>query len=192
VRQETDISASVIGHSAVSKSAGTTQTVLVPRSSVMRKSSVGIVAAVSALLSAGCTPELCPAIGWSSSLSVELNGDTRLVSEVQACHKGECSTPTKLQGEPIDSYRPFDPDSPARSSSVPAATSEPSLDYSNRVDDRAWAISFLSAPDTVTLRALTSNGTVLAEEQVELHWTRVGGTERCGGPLEADPVILVL
>jgi hypothetical protein len=169
-----------------------TQTVRVPELSIKRRSSVGIVAAVAAFLSAACTPYVCPAIGWSSSLSVELEGDTHLVSEVQACHKGECSRPTDFQADPIDSYRPFDPDRPARSSSVPTATFEPSLYYSTRIDDSTWAISFLSAPDTITLRALAANGTVLAEEQVELNWTRVGGTERCGGPLEADPIVLVL
>lgn len=37
---------------------------------------------------------------------------------------------------------------------------------------------------------LDAGGEPLAEEDYTLEWTRVGGSERCGGPMMADPVLL--
>jgi hypothetical protein len=48
----------------------------------------------------------------------------------------------------------------------------------------------MSAPKAVTVRASSADGTVLAERKVTLEWTRVGGTEQCGGPMEAPVVRL--
>jgi hypothetical protein len=43
---------------------------------------------------------------------------------------------------------------------------------------------------SVTLRALAANGTVLAELDHDLLWTRVGGSEQCGGPVTTPPINL--
>ena len=37
---------------------------------------------------------------------------------------------------------------------------------------------------------LSADGTILAEREVKLSWKRVGGSERCGGPVETPPIIL--
>jgi hypothetical protein len=36
------------------------------------------------------------------------------------------------------------------------------------------------------------SGEALAESTVNLTWDRVGGTERCGGPEETEPVTLTV
>ena len=42
----------------------------------------------------------------------------------------------------------------------------------------------------VQVRALSAAGEVLAEQHFDLEWRRVGGSERCGGPHEAGPLLL--
>ncbi|MHA7221565.1 hypothetical protein ACX80S_04460 [Arthrobacter sp. RHLT1-20] len=44
----------------------------------------------------------------------------------------------------------------------------------------------------VTVRALASDGNLLAERTLELGWTRVGGSEACGGPATAGPINLTV
>ncbi|WP_156642181.1 hypothetical protein [Arthrobacter sp. B6] len=46
------------------------------------------------------------------------------------------------------------------------------------------------SPSEVTVRALAADGTVLAEPEHDLVWTRVGGTEQCGGPVTTAPIQL--
>ncbi|WP_160317905.1 MULTISPECIES: hypothetical protein [Arthrobacter] len=39
------------------------------------------------------------------------------------------------------------------------------------------------------LKAYSPSGELVAEQQVELDWKRVGGSARCGGPHEAQATI---
>lgn len=52
-----------------------------------------------------------------------------------------------------------------------------------------WTISVLSGGDVVAYRLLDATGTVLADGEVQPDWVRVGGTEQCGGPTEAQVVL---
>jgi hypothetical protein len=62
-----------------------------------------------------------------------------------------------------------------------------------QADERTWTVSLLMrAPETATISAYSADGTVLARREVELGWTRVGGSEACGGPATAGPVRLVI
>lgn len=58
-----------------------------------------------------------------------------------------------------------------------------------RVDDRTWKVSLMMrSPTTATITAYAADGSVLAQREVELGWTRVDGSEGCGGPATAGPV----
>ncbi len=161
----------------------------------MRKLLVPLVAVLAASL-AGCAPEACPAIGWSSSLTVELTGDTSPVHLVELCSEGTCSGP--VQRAPDTGAKNFLPvPSTGAVSRGPVSEGteleEPSPYSASRVDDNTWHMGFMmQTPTAVTVRALTAGGKVLAEENFTLEWTRVGGSEQCGGPMKADPVVLEL
>ena len=148
--------------------------------------------AVSSVL-IGCSvlPQLaCPAIGWVNMASVTLEGAVQKVDTVQLCVDGACSiTADQLQrlDEPLTIATEL-PDAQG-----PAPTSAPTTvpPIASRIDDHTWTFQVgMSAPKAVIVRARSADGTVLAEREVTLKWTRVGGTEQCGGPSEAGPVIL--
>jgi hypothetical protein len=120
--------------------------------------------ALSACGAAGGT--VCPAIGWSNSLTVGLaagwatvDGGTLLV---------ECSTPCGM----------------------PALRTDEPGDVSIRLTGSSTVVQLdMAAPDSVALTVLGPDGTGLATHQADLDWRRVGGTEECGGPHAASVVI---
>ena len=141
----------------------------------------------------GCSmlPQIaCPAIGWVNMASVTLEGAVQKVHTVQLCVAGVCSvTADEMQrlDEPLTIATEL-PDAQG-----PAPTSAPTTvpPIASRIDDHTWTFQVgMSAPKAVIVRARSADGTVLAEREVTLEWTRVGGTEQCGGPGEAGPVIL--
>ena len=154
-----------------------------------------------ALATAGCSgsvPNVCPAIGWFNSLTVSLEGAVEQVSVVEFCAEDVCSVradgPVRV---PETSVSPGAVPAPATTLAATAAPAPSRPSYSPftvaRVDDRTWKVSLMMrSPKTVTIRAYSADGSVLAQREVELHWTRVGGTEACGGPETAGPVRLVL
>lgn len=155
----------------------------------MRKTAIPLVAVLAATLT-GCMTDACPAIGWSNSLTVELTGDASPVDVVEVCAEDVCSN--QVQRAPDDGFTTEVPPSTG-GVSEDREPKELSLYSASRVDDDTWAIGFMmQAPTAVTVRALTADGTVLAEEDFALEWKRVGGSERCGGPGRAGPVILDL
>lgn len=137
----------------------------------MRKQLARLVLAI-ALCSSfdGCSPPVaCPAIGWINSVTVTLEGDVKSVDLVELCADGMCSRPRGSQ--------------PAAENTIPFIASAKS--------DTVWKITIgMRAPKTVSLRALSTDGRVLAKKEANLDWRRVGGTKRCGGPEKADPVTL--
>ncbi|GAA3934729.1 hypothetical protein [Microbacterium soli] len=116
-----------------------------------------------ASVSAGCSgATVCPAIGWSNTLTVELGGDAAVVDRVQLCTDAGCAP-----AEDIDPSGPL------------------GLVTVAEHDTDAWIFSVAGLPETFTVRALDVDGAVLTESEVAPEWTRTGGTERCGGPSEA-------
>ncbi|WP_427007257.1 hypothetical protein [Pseudarthrobacter sp. H2] len=138
---------------------------------------------------AGCSaPIACPALAWMNSVTVTLDGRVEAVSLVELCADDVCSIRSDGPATfPVTSVSP---------GAMPApATSAPSFNpyYAARVDDRTWTVSLLMrSPERVRVRALSADGAVLAERDVELGWTRVGGSEQCGGPATAGPITLVV
>ncbi|MDR7081160.1 hypothetical protein J2X01_000429 [Arthrobacter ginsengisoli] len=157
---------------------------------------------------AGCSgPIACPAIAWSNSLTVTLDGSVENVALVELCAADVCSvrmdSPVPFPSTsvspgavpaPVAPGPPSALSAPPSISPLPASSSMPFSSYTaSRIDDRTWKVSFLmQSPKHVTVRALAADGTVLAEREVDLGWTRVGGSEQCGGPATAGPIGLAV
>ena len=154
-----------------------------------------------AVATAGCSgsvPQACPAIAWFNSLTVSLEGTVEQVSLVEFCAEGVCSVradgPVPVPGTAAS---PGAVPTPAATLAVTIAPAPSRPGYSPftvaRVDERTWKVSLMMrSPATATITAYSADGGVLARRDVELHWTRVGGTEACGGPETAGPVRLVI
>ena len=169
------------------------------------------VALLLGLATAGCSgeaPVACPAIAWSNSLTVSLDGAVANVSRVEFCADDVCSVradgpvrvPETLVSPgsvpPPDTTQPGAPPAGAPGA-APSGTAPSAPPYSPftvaRVDERTWKVSLMMrAPKTATITAYSADGSVLARRDVELGWTRVGGSEACGGPGTAGPVRLVI
>jgi hypothetical protein len=130
---------------------------------------LGASAAAAALAFSACAggaSTVCPAIGWSNTLTVGLaddwppvDGGTLLV---------DCSSPCGLQLHPED-----EPDQVT----VP-------------LTGRSTVVQLdMTTPDSVGITVLGSDGTELADLDTGLDWRRVGGTEECGGPHAASTVV---
>ena len=131
------------------------------------KGLVVFVAALVALLLAatwghGRDGAACPAIGYSSSLVVELATDW----PADQAHSVtiECDEPC---GVP-----PMDGEEAASTRTAVLAGGEAVVDW-------------FGLGDSVLVTVLDAEGARLAQVDVDLDWVRVGGTEECGGPLEA-------
>jgi hypothetical protein len=142
------------------------------------------------------TPNVCPAIGWSNSATVILDGEVEAVHVVEFCDEGSCSVlPSEAPRGSMKSLSPAP--GPTAGAPVPTATAAPPQIHrqyiGRKVDGRTWQFSALmSSPERVTVRALSANGEVLAERDVDLEWKRIGGSAECGGPATAGPINLAV
>ena len=128
---------------------------------------------------------VCPAIGWINTVDIHVDGKAGDVAVVEFCVDGVCgsseSSPPLSDGS-VRLYTPgtFPPVEPSVAPTVSAPI--PTLGIS-RVDESNWqALLGMTEPVTVTVRALSSTGQVLAETVSDLQWMLSGGSERCGGP----------
>ncbi|MFL4474719.1 hypothetical protein ACIPVK_12035 [Paeniglutamicibacter sp. MACA_103] len=154
-----------------------------------RRRPTGLAALLLAALAVpGCSVSgPCPAIGWINTVGIRLTGAVHDVAAVGVCADGECVTSAPPDSD--DPLRPLAPGAPAAATPTLHAIASPF--FVSRVDQRTWQASVaMSTPETLTLRVLGTTGHVLVERDVALQWRRVGGSERCGGPVEAGPVIV--
>ena len=64
--------------------------------------------------------------------------------------------------------------------------------YAQKVDSNSWSMSmYMGGTEDVTVQALSAEGLVLAELATNLDFVRVGGTERCGGPVRAEVELVI-
>jgi hypothetical protein len=153
------------------------------------KSGWGILALLAAVTvgvmpTTGCSINACPAIGYVRTLTVNIEGNLAAVSEVSVCNETGCSQPTV--GTPLPMKTVVTEFSPEPQ---PTVTYAPF--YGHREDQDTWIFTVgFGDPANVTVRALAADGTVLAEQEHGLVWTRVGGTEQCGGPITTPPIQL--
>ncbi|NJC24328.1 hypothetical protein BJ994_003404 [Arthrobacter pigmenti] len=173
----------------------------------MGKTARAVVVVLGLVLLTGCgtpgglvgTP--CPAIAWSNLLTVQLEGDALAVEEVQACVDGDCSVPAprpvQQDTPPVEIPTPHPSGRSVETESAPGPsdkfTGQIISSTATRVEQNRWGINYdITAPEAVTVRALDAAGNVLAEDEFALDWVRTGGSEECGGPMEAGPVTLTL
>ncbi|MEV7694494.1 hypothetical protein AB0N73_14315 [Microbacterium sp. NPDC089189] len=141
------------------------------RAVAARGAGVGFLVLAASVVMSGCgIGTTCSAVGWINTMTVEVSGDASRVADVQVCTPAGCS--------------PTDPAELLSDPSIPA----PQGDRGG-----TWTFSLdMSVPESVTVRALSAEGEVLAETDAALKWQRVGGSDQCGGPAETAPVRLVL
>lgn len=122
------------------------------------------------MLLSGCTTGVaCPAIGWINSVEVRIVDASGRVTQLEACVDSACST----SGTAEDG-----------TASWPSVTSGTPGQWSIAVD--------MQSPEKLRLRALGANGEPLAEETFALEWTRIGGSEECGGPMRTEPLTMTV
>ena len=137
----------------------------------------------------GCVTDACPAIGYVSSLTVNVTGNAAAVSEVRLCDNKGCSQPAPTPGPPATKETVAPTFAPEVPSPTPPASFPPF--HGQRTDSDTWVFTLsLGTPSDITVRALGADGAVLAEQEHHLEWTRVGGSERCGGPMATPPILL--
>ncbi|MGY1715795.1 hypothetical protein ACI78R_15140 [Geodermatophilus sp. SYSU D01106] len=127
---------------------------------------------LTALLLAGCAgapggPDgaVCPAIGWTNGLRVELAGDwgEPAPASVRVACAGGCGQVVREDADPVPRAEVV--------AEVTGSTAGVPVD--------------MTTPDSAVVTVLAADGTVLAEEERDLDWVRVGGSAACGGPMEA-------
>lgn len=152
------------------------------------------------LPAAGCSTA-CPAIGYVSVLEVQLEGNSSQVNDVQLCTDQGCSAPAPSPAPApsvavSDDWIPLPNGgfSPAPGPSVPPPTYPDAQIQGVRKDDDTWTFTFYPGPnpDRVTVRALATGGTVLAEQDNGLVWTVAPGYAPCPGPVTTPPLTLRL
>jgi hypothetical protein len=114
--------------------------------------------------SAGATT-VCPAIGWSNTLTVGLADDWPDVPGGSLTV--ECSSRCTVLGAAGDRDR----------LSIPLTGSSTVVPFD------------MTSPDSAVLIVLDADGRELAEVDADLDWRRVGGSEDCGGPSVASVVV---
>ena len=107
----------------------------------------------------------CPAIAWGSSLRIELADGWPAADAVRI----QCPSPCGLPVDPVE-----------------GAPDEVVVQLTGTT---AFVSSPMGAPETITVSVLGADGSVLTEVRLDLDWVRVGGTEECGGPLEATATV---
>lgn len=147
------------------------------------------VLAIGVVPATGCSGVACPAIGYVSTLTVNIEGNAAAVSEVSVCDKTGCSEPEPTAATPAPQKTVVTEISPGSPEPQPTVSRAPF--YSHREDPDTWAFTLgFGTPSEVTVKAHAADGTVIAEKNQALVWTRVGGTEQCGGPITTPPIQL--
>lgn len=104
--------------------------------------------------------------GWSNTLTVQLDGDTSAVDQVQLCTDAGCAP-----AEDVDLLGPL------------------GLIRATEHDGDTWTFSVEGLPDTFTVHALAADGTVFSDTEATPEWARIGGSAQCGGPGEATVTV---
>ncbi|MGY1653708.1 hypothetical protein [Geodermatophilus sp. SYSU D01119] len=108
---------------------------------------------------------VCPAIGWTNGLRVELTGDwgEPAPAAVRVACAGGCGQVVREDADPVP-----------RAGGTVALTGT-----------TAGVPVDMTTPDSAAVAVLAADGTVLAQAERDLDWVRVGGSAACGGPMEA-------
>ncbi len=126
-----------------------------------RTTAAGVVLSTPIVLSGcGLVPVACSAVGWTNTIVV--TGPAEGVTAVDLCDDRGCGADGASRAD-LSGIQP------------------PSVDGA----DWTFSLPDMSTPDVVSVRATRADGTVIVRDGVAVEWTRVGGSEQCGGPGEA-------
>ncbi|SFT70147.1 hypothetical protein [Arthrobacter sp. ov118] len=150
------------------------------------RSAVVLMAAALQVTACGVNDVVCPAVGWVTTITVRLEGDLTAVNDVQLCTPEGCSV-----------TNPTSPQNASPKSAVPSSADDRSLAPSPFIASKASINTWLFTvsgplPDEVTTHVSAKDGTLIAQQHSHLEWTRVGGSEQCGGQMATPPIILQL
>lgn len=119
----------------------------------------------------------CPPPGWHNQVSLTLAGDTRTVAQSQsvtACSGAGCI-----------------PLAPTFAKNTVESNGSASL--LTHQADGSWLLDVSPQPPSIfTFRVYDHAGKLLAQQSNTLNWTRVGGSEQCGGPMATMKILLRL
>lgn len=139
---------------------------------------------------------VCSTIGYINEVRVLLTGDAESVTEVALCDDaGVCSVVESQRAEAL--YAPLRVIEPGTLGVEPIEPTEPIgpapieippyLARSDRHNE--WAITVMAElPEDVTVTAYRSDESIAGVSTAVLDWVRVGGSERCGGPMKTGPM----
>ncbi|WP_104091036.1 hypothetical protein [Arthrobacter sp. GMC3] len=119
----------------------------------------------------------CPPSAWHNQVNLTLAGDTSTAAKanaVTACAGSKCVplTPTFAKN---------------------ASSGGASASLLTHEADGSWVLDVGSQPpNSLTFRVFDVAGNLLAQQSTAMNWTRVGGSEQCGGPMAAMKVFLRL
>lgn len=118
-----------------------------------------------------CSPSgfVCPAIGWINELTVTLDGDVSPVADVKLCVEDACV--------------------PMTAGTPPEELAQVALAAQNGSTDEWVFTTSMNTPERFSVRVYSADGDVLTDRDVTAQWTRVGGSEECGGPAEATVTV---
>lgn len=160
----------------------------------MRMRRLGFVAATALAASAtvACMPlpVVCTTVGYASVLTVT-PAEPRPDISLELCVTEGC-TPRAFDEAPSD--QPIEvcetEECITGAPEEPAASADDGIWQIESGDGRdGWTVSIFSGGTVVAYRLLDADGALLAEGEVEPDWVRVGGSEQCGGPAEAEVVL---
>ncbi len=138
----------------------------------------------------------CPAVGYTNTVELRLEGaEADRVARIAYCSGAGCTPTTAPSLAPSDDapLAPSDaaaaprpgvatPAAPPTGTPGPAAPLFPATEH----DGDVWRIvGIADAPAQARVALLDERGGTLRTAEVTLRWTRVGGSEQCGGPSTA-------
>lgn len=143
----------------------------------MHRLASSIAAAAVILALTGCTSPpiqlVCPAIAYSSAVSIQLSPATPGLS-LALCSGAEC-TPGPVEG-PVE----------VGSTAAPLATGVFGLHGASAT---GWTATLLDSPSLIGYQVSDVDGVILQEGILDVDWVRIDGSEQCGGNRHADLVI---
>lgn len=163
----------------------------------MGKLGVPAAAFVFLLAASGCSvppvSQACPAIGHSTVIPVQISGSLAgSVAAVQICSDEEdCSRGVPV-GAPLEASVPPVPSANATQTPAGADPAGPFSHFmTSRIDQANWQIETdMVTPTAVTAQALDLRGRILVRTEAALEWTRISGSEQCGGNARSTPILL--
>lgn len=130
---------------------------------------LSVVSLLSVIALTACAPLACPAIGWSNTLTVQVDGGSSAITDIQLCVDGECA--------PTEDMDPT------------GALGQISLAFQV---EQTWTFATGMTPlEHFTVRTLQSDGSVSSETEVTPEWVSQDAERQCGGPASATVIITV-